>query len=147
MILLSYILLGHPDWKGAVIKIFSVQPEKELEEAKDNLHQLIKTGRLPVSAQNIELIPQDGGTDRRSTLAERSSEADLVIVGFRGEALRRQKMELFSGYDGVGNVLFVNTRKEIGLLREDDTTPESVAEDQSADAEPPPEPAKPDEPK
>jgi hypothetical protein len=146
MILLSYVLLGHPDWKGAVIKIFSVQPEKDLEEAKDSLQRLIKAGRLPVSAQNIELIPQDGGTDRRSTLNERSSDADLVIVGFRGEALRRQKMELFSGYGGVGNVLFVNTKKEIELLREEDTAPEPAA-DQSEDAGPTPEPSPPDEAK
>jgi amino acid transporter len=118
MILLAYILLGHPDWKGAVIKIFSVCQQDTLEEERESLRWLIRTGRLPITAKNVELILRQGDIRTREIIGERSRDADLVIVGFRSETLRHQKADLFSGYEEVGNVLFVNTRKEIALERE-----------------------------
>ncbi len=51
-----------------------------------------------------------------------------MIVGFLGEALRRRKEELFTGYDGVGNVLFVNTKKEIEILTEKSEKPTETEE-------------------
>jgi hypothetical protein len=115
MILMAHILLGHPDWKGGVIKIFSVLPAGHLDEERERLSRLIRTGRLPISATNVEVIPQEQGASRRAAVNERSRDADLVILGFRGETVRRSGTEPFTGYDGVGNVLFVNTRKEIEI--------------------------------
>jgi hypothetical protein len=132
MILLAYILLGHPDWKKGVIKIFSFLPESDLDEAKEALYRLARSGRLPISAQNLEFISTEEGKDRRSIIQERSRDADLVLMGFRGEALRRQKGELFTGYEGIGNILFVNTTKEIEIVSEEEETgihPEPVAGD------------------
>jgi uracil-DNA glycosylase len=91
-----------------------------MEEERARLDRLIKAGRLPISIINIELVPLEKGRDRRAVLAERSRDADLVIVGFRPEALRHMKSELFTGYEGVGNVLFVNASREIDLLKEED---------------------------
>lgn len=127
MVVLAYILLGHPDWRKAVIKVFSIVPESRLEEDRETLHHLIRSGRLPIAAKNVEFIPQVVGTDRRSIIAERSSDADLVIVGFRGEALKRRKAELFAGYEGVGNILFVNARQEIEIDREAMEEPPAAA--------------------
>ena len=39
MILLGYIILGHPDWKKAEIKIFSLYDEEDFEEEKKNLQE------------------------------------------------------------------------------------------------------------
>jgi hypothetical protein len=146
MILLSYILFGHPDWKNAVIKIFSFLPQSDLEEAKENLYRLARSGRLPISVQNLEFIPMEDGGDRRSIIQERSRDADLVLLGFRGEALRRQKGELFTGYDGIGNILFVNTTKEIEIVREEEEIeapvepeagePETNEKDEQSDSQP-----------
>jgi hypothetical protein len=115
MILLSYIIIGHKDWKGAQIKIFAIYPEDNLEEERDRLNILIETGRLPISPKNIEFIPRKIERDTRSIISEKSEEADLTIVGFRDEILLHKGESLFKGYDDIGNVLFVNaaSQKEI----------------------------------
>jgi hypothetical protein len=127
MILLAYILLGHPDWKHGVIKVFSVLPADRMEEERDRLFRLIRSGRLPITASNVELIPQQAGKDRRAIVNERSRDADLVILGFRGEAVRRTGAGLFGGYDGVGNLLFVNTRQEKEIVAEEEDSAVTAA--------------------
>lgn len=134
MILLAYILLGHPDWKGAKIRIFSILPEKEHDQKENELRTLIRSGRLPISAMNVELIPEEAGRDRRAIITSRSRDADLIIRGFRGEALKHQKAELFTGYDDVGNVLFVNTRKAIDLIGDNEEEAEVPAKRRRAGA-------------
>jgi len=134
MILLAYIILGHPDWSKGEIKLFASFPEQELDVQRDALLELVQSGRLPLSAQNIHLIGQTAGANRREIINTRSRDADLTIIGFVGEALRKKKAELFQGYDGIGNVLFVNTTQEIDLIDErDDKTEldETPAEDET----------------
>jgi hypothetical protein len=118
MILLAYILLGHRDWRGAVIKIFSVLPSEHLADEKRALDELIKSGRLPISAMHVEVVPREAGGSFRELVNQRSKDADLVIVGFVGEVLEHKQEKLFHGYQDVGNVLFVNTRKDIPIARE-----------------------------
>ena len=120
MILMAYIILGHPDWSKGVIKLFASFPEEELDEQRDELLKLVQSGRLPLSAQNIHLLGQKAGTSKRETINEKSRDADLTIIGFVGDALRHRKTEMFTGYDGIGNVLFVNTTQEIELIDERD---------------------------
>jgi len=136
MILLAYILLGHPDWQGAVIQIFNILPDQDIEKEKEALYNLVRTGRLSISAKNVEFISSKEGIDRRTIINERSRDADLAIIGFRGEALRHQKTGLFSGYDGIGNVLFVNTKKEIEIVPETEEKPE-IDESQDEETTPP----------
>ena len=120
MILLAYIILGHSDWSKGVFKLFALFPENELDKQRDELLQLVQSGRLPLSAQNVHLIGQKSGTSNREMINERSRDADLTILGFVGGVLRHQKTELFLGYEGIGNVLFVNTTQEIELIDERD---------------------------
>jgi len=119
MILLAFILLGHREWARGEIKLFAIFPEEELDEQRERLVSLIVSGRLPISANNVELLARKPGIRRQDIVRERSSEADLVIVGFVGEALVHRREDLFEGYDGVANVLFVNTTKEIAISAED----------------------------
>jgi amino acid transporter len=110
MILLAYILLGHPDWKEASIKIFAIYPEDELAEERQNLMDLIYAGRLPVSPSNVEFLSQKESGDTKRIINQKSKYADLTIVGIRTELVKHNGLEVFKGYDGVGDVLFVNTQ-------------------------------------
>ncbi len=111
MILLGFILQGHPDWGHSEIKIMSIVPEAEIEQQKQELMQTIEAGRLSISRKNVQLIPQKQDADTREIINARSEMADVTIIGFQREALKRLGTEIFTGYDNIGNVLFVNTTK------------------------------------
>ncbi|MEO0625397.1 MAG: amino acid permease [Bacteroidota bacterium] len=108
MILLGYILLGHPDWAKAEIKLYAVFEESRLEDGRSQLYEVVDTGQLPISRQNIEVICRRDDADTRTVINSRSGDADLVIVGFQDKAIKKLGKELFAGYESVGNVLFVN---------------------------------------
>lgn len=112
MILLGYIILGHPEWKNGEIKIFAIYPQDEIEEQKANLLELIRSGRLPISANNINLLALEDEGNVKATINETSHEADLTILGFREEVLKRRGKNIFEGYDKLSNVLFVNSAEE-----------------------------------
>jgi len=78
MILLGYILLGHPEWNKAEIKIFSVYEKGDFNEENKKLVTLINEGRLPISPTNIQLIPNDKNSRIRKIINNKSSnEIDL----------------------------------------------------------------------
>lgn len=110
MIMLAYIILGHKDWNNAFIKIFALYPRAELKEQKENLQNIITSGRLPISTQNVEMIPMDEGGSVKSIILENSEDADLSLVGFVSKDLENGP-EFFSGYSDVSNVLFVHAVK------------------------------------
>ncbi len=112
MILLAYIMLGHPDWKRGFIKIFATYPEQELQTQKEKLLELIKSGRLPISPSNINLIPINPNASKKNTIEKYSIDADLTIVGFNyHESDNLNSEDLFNGYGDVGNILFVSASK------------------------------------
>lgn len=108
MILLSYIIMGHKDWHEGEIKIFALYPESTITEEKEHLYSLITAGQLPISTYNIQVLKRKQNEDKRSIIKQYSEDADLVVVGFRGEALKKKGTELFTSYDLSSNVLFVN---------------------------------------
>ena len=112
MILLGYIILGHPEWKNGIIKIFAIYNEPELAERREKLIDLIKSGRLPISPGNVELIIADDMKNTKEIIAEKSVDADLTIVGFRHELVKPKGIELFTGYENIGDILFVSSQKE-----------------------------------
>ncbi len=105
MILLGYITLGHPDWKKGKIKIFALYPEELMEEKRNQLLELIKTGRLPISPSNISMVPFEA-TNRKNVIMKYSADADLTLIGFTSEMLTNIE-ELSEGYQDLGNILFV----------------------------------------
>ncbi len=112
MILLSYIILGHPEWKDGQIKIYALFPESELDEQKEYLLDLAKTGRLPISPNNIMLVAQKSNVDTKQTINGLSPDADLTIIGVRGEQIKAMGRDVFLGYEDISNVLFINSTKE-----------------------------------
>lgn len=65
MILLSYIILGHPDWKNGEIKIFALYSKEEAQSEKEHLLKLTETGRLPISAKNIKIVVPEEGVSKK----------------------------------------------------------------------------------
>lgn len=112
MVLLSYIILGHPDWKGAKIKIFNVRRKGMQDEATDHLLELVKTGRLPISLKNVEFIDIDESMNLKALILEKSVKAGLTMIGFRSEQIKHEGIKLFEGYTDMGDVLFVNAFRE-----------------------------------
>lgn len=113
MILLAYIISGHPEWKGTQIKIFAVYPYEQMKEQKEKLLRLINTGRLAISPNNVEIIPRKEDRSIRSIINATSADADLIVMGFRQEALKKKDYEdVFRGFDKCGNVLFVCSSRE-----------------------------------
>lgn len=112
MILLAYILLGHPEWKRGIIKIFAIYNKTELEEKQEKLVSLIRSGRLPISLNNVQIIPAEKDTNVKHIILENSMESDLTIVGFRHEMVKHKGIEHFTGFEDMGNILFVSSQKE-----------------------------------
>ncbi len=115
MILLSYIILGHPEWKDGEIKIYALYSSENAKTEKEHLLKLTETGRLPISAKNINIVVLEEGTLKKNTINQYSKYADLTVIGFHNSLLHTKGKELFEGYDGIGNILFISTltQKEI----------------------------------
>ncbi len=112
MILIAYIILGHPEWKHGIIKIFAIFPNSDIENQKQKIKELIKTGRLPISSKNVNLISNNTNKTNAQIISENSMDADLTIVGFLKEDIEKNDVTLFNQYPDIGNVLFVNSTKE-----------------------------------
>ncbi len=115
LILLSFIISGHPDWKKSFIKVFSTCKPGQYEETRRELEGMITSGRLPITEKNVEIIEVTHGSSVKSLINEKSSTAAMVMTGFRPEALRQNGETILGGYDAAGTVLFVNSQyqKEI----------------------------------
>jgi len=111
MILLSYIIMGHPDWKQGQIKIFNLYSENG-DESMKQLINVVKNGRLPISLKNIEFIQLQEETSPRDIINTKSARAGLTMIGFLNDQLKHEGEKIFQGYDKLGDVLFVNARQE-----------------------------------
>lgn len=112
MILIGYITMGHPDWRDADLKIYAISSEGEADKQREQLVHLAQEGRLPISVNNIRIVVKKEGTRRRELIMIHSKSADLIVTGFRNEALKQFGGEIFLGFEGLANVLFVNAQEE-----------------------------------
>lgn len=110
MILLAYILQGDPDWRHGTVKIFAAYPETKMTEEEERLRSLIRAGRLPIAPQNIAMIPYADTV--KALVNQYSRDADLIILGYRNEMVKHFGVDLFQGYDEVGDVLFVRASSQ-----------------------------------
>jgi len=104
LILLSFIISGHPDWKKTNIKIFEICQPERYEETKKGLSELVRTGRLPITEQNIEIILEKPGLSQKKLINEKSSNAALTMIG-----LKHSWESTLTCYDELGTVLFVTS--------------------------------------
>ena len=108
MILLGYIIMAHPDWRKSYIKIFNICTECQSTSVKRELGELIDTGRLPITLNNIEIVTQSEGQTIGELVTQHSQNAGLTIVGFREDAIKYGQEEFFNEFNQIGDVLFVN---------------------------------------
>ena len=87
MILLSYILLGHRDWQDAEVSLFAAYPRSEVKERREEIHQMIREGRLLISEKNVLVIPTDDSIDFERLVEARSSGAGSLITGCASDAV------------------------------------------------------------
>jgi len=109
MVLMSYVFLGHPNWKNAKINILALFPKEKMEFYEKDIKESIRLGRLPISPRNIEFIIQKEDISFKSIVSQKSKDADLTLIGINHEAIKQIGEELFSGFDEIGDVLFVNS--------------------------------------
>jgi amino acid transporter len=112
MILLSFVISGHPDWKKSQIKIFDICKEDELDELQVLKKKFIEEGRLPITEKNIEIIIEEPNISAKQRVNEKSADAALTIIGFREESIKHEGKKIFTGYDELGTILFVNSHSE-----------------------------------
>ncbi|MCB0689102.1 MAG: amino acid permease, partial [Saprospiraceae bacterium] len=117
MILLAYIIIGHPDWKNAEIKIFAIFPEHKIDEERARLSQLIEAGQLPISTKNITPIPQQLDVSTDTIIENYSIDADLCIIGFREETVKHDGSEFFLRIGNIGNIMFVNAAAQKMIVK------------------------------
>ncbi len=115
MIMLSFVILGHPDWKKANIKIFETCKPGHEKETFERMEELVQSGRLPITSKNIQIITEKENVSIKSLINEKSADAGLTILGFRGDQLKFENTDLFTGYDNLGTVLFVNSHHQVEI--------------------------------
>ncbi len=112
MILLSFILLGHPKLKKTSIEIFVVCHENEVEQSKAEMKKLVLSGRLPITEKNIRIILRTDEISTKSIISKKSQDAGLILVGLREEMVKHEKENTFAGYDDLGTILFVHSKDQ-----------------------------------
>ena len=115
MVLLSYILLGHPDWAGAEIQVLSALPHDQIEERSQAFKQIVDEGRIPISHKNIRFIPVQEKEAFTKLMNRYSADADLIIKGFNPEGLEERGRQVFTEQLLKKDMLFVHTAREIEI--------------------------------
>ena len=115
MILLGYILLGHPDWNQAELRVYAAYPHNEIERRTEELRVMMAEGRLPASPKNVEMIATDDRIDFSRLVEAKSSEADLVILGYTRERLIQKGPDLLLRHPGLNEVLWVSAMEAVAM--------------------------------
>ena len=119
LILLSYIIMGHPEWNGCEIELYGAFEQKELNKEVTRLNKLIDQGRIPISHQNVQKIPWNKKLKTYENLViEYSQNADLVIMGFSATKIIQEKGEFFKSFKGINEILFVRAGQRISISEE-----------------------------
>ena len=116
MLLLAYILVGHPEWKRAKIRLFACSTSWDTEIDADELSTVIKEGRLPISMQNVTSVSYESEEALEQEVAHRSAQADLVITGLTADDITSADLDrVLQRYQGVNDVLFVHSIEPISI--------------------------------
>jgi hypothetical protein len=108
MILLSYIITSHPDWKKGRIKIYLASAKEDFSKVETNLKERIIAGRLPITLTNIEFVMIEEHQTFGDVVEEYSSNAALLIIGFHEDFVKHKRMSFFTDFKTTGDILFVN---------------------------------------
>ena len=116
LILLSFIISGHPDWKRSDIKVFETCRPGQYEETKSYLTNLVRSGRLPITEKNIEIITKEASVPLKKLINNKSGSAALTLIGFSTQSLKHDGENVLSGYGETGTILFVNSHNQKEII-------------------------------
>jgi solute carrier family 12 sodium/potassium/chloride transporter 2 len=113
MILLSYIIMQHKDWKDAQITIFTLFSKGDKDFQARSVKALISTGRIPIPMKSIkpEIIRSE--RDMVDKINRISKRADLTIIGFTRKDVHSLGSVTFTRYEKIRDTLFVSASQDI----------------------------------
>ena len=125
MIMLAYILIGHPEWRNSEVKLYATFTPEEQAKKKRRLYQLVSQGRILISSKNVQVMNMDPVHSFDEFVVEHSENADLVITGFSLDKMQKDGGEFMRGFKGVKDILFVRAGQDILITQPDDEEKES----------------------
>lgn len=119
MILLAYIIIGHPEWEKCEIEIYASFESEEQAKEMEKLDSLIEKGRIPISGKAVQRVHWNKNAKIfENIVSEKSENADLVIMGFSLDKITDQKGKYFKMFTGVKDLLFVRAGQKIIISEE-----------------------------
>lgn len=115
MILLTYVVLGHPAWEDAEVRVFAAFPPEHIAEQRARLEALIQDGRLPIAPKNVRFHSTNSVEAYRSLVKRHSSQADLVVFGFTLESLKERGEDVFLSHPTLHETLFVFAPQQLTI--------------------------------
>ncbi len=116
MLLLAFIIVGHPEWRRAKIQLFACFDSLEADQEEDRLSGLLSEGRLPISSQNITPVQCADSAALDVEVGRRSAEADLTITGLLGSDIEPDRAsEALMRLDKANDVLFVLSSERVSI--------------------------------
>jgi amino acid transporter len=115
MLMFAYIIVGHPEWKGAEIEFFGCFDSTEAGREVNKLSTLMTEGRLPISTHNVTSV-SCSMDELEQEVFHRSSQADLVIAGLKADSLEpRAVADALRNYERANEVLLVHSSEQISI--------------------------------
>ena len=115
MTLLTYILVGHKDWRRAQISIFAAFPAEEVAERRAHFEALMEGGRLPIRKQNVRFFSVNDSAAYHDLVEKTSADADLVVLGLTVDRLADKREYVLTRYPSIGDVLFVGASEHVEI--------------------------------
>ena len=113
MILLSYIIMEHDDWKNAKITIHTLFSKGEKAALAMRVKNLIVEGRLPISQRSVRIRTYREENEIVDIVHRYSRGADLTMIGFTRDQIEASGSEIFTRYDDLRDTLFVQATQEV----------------------------------
>ena len=115
MLMFAYIIVGHPEWKRAEIKLFGCFDSTEAGREVNKLSTLMTEGRLPISTHNVTSV-SCSVDELEEEVFHRSSQADLVIAGLKADSAEpRPVADALRHYERANEVLLVHSSEQISI--------------------------------
>ena len=116
MLMLAYIIVGHPEWRRAEIQLFACFESEDAERETDRLSAWMREGRLPISEHNVTSVSCSNGEALEDEVSHYSTQADLVIAGVTAEELEPEVVtQTLRCYASANDVLFVHSIERIAI--------------------------------
>lgn len=132
MIILAYIIIGHPEWKDCEVQLFATFSRDKISREKERLRKLVAQGRILISHKNVQVLALDGDTPFDEFVSNHSENADLVITGFSLSKMRQDGGMFMQGFSRIQDILFVRAGQNI-LIAQDEEEESRVTETEKKD--------------